>query len=79
LSAIIVKGLQFQEVGDLQHKTFTKHTLQIYNKLSYEALSRQFLVGDVMGWFYSVYKNFTTFFVLKFNFYGNRYSEHSMF
>lgn len=28
----------------------TKHTLQIYEKLSYEALNRQFFVGAVSGW-----------------------------
>ena len=28
-----------------------KHTLQTYNKLSYEALSRQFLVGAVIAGF----------------------------
>lgn len=66
-------------LGLSEHITFTKYTFQIENKLSYEALSRQFLAGALMAWFYSIYKNFTISSVLKFDFYGNRYCEHLMF
>ena len=43
-------GLQLQEVGDFTTKLHTKHTLQTYEKLSYEALNRQFFVGAVTSW-----------------------------
>ena len=38
------------EGGDLTTNVHTKHTLQIYEKLSYEALNRHFCQTAVSGW-----------------------------
>ena len=50
LFIIVPNVLQLKEVGDFTTNVHTNHTLQIYEKLSYEALNRQFLVGAVIGW-----------------------------
>jgi hypothetical protein len=41
--------MQLQEVGDFTTELATKQTLQIYLKLSYEALNRQFCQTAVTG------------------------------
>ena len=43
-------GLRLGEGGDLTTNVHTKHTLQIYEKLSYEALNRHFCQTAVSGW-----------------------------
>jgi len=42
-------GLRLGEVGDLTKNVNTKHALQIYKKLPYEALHRQFCQTAVIG------------------------------
>jgi hypothetical protein len=42
--------LRLGEGGDLTTNVHTKHTLQIYEKLSYEALNRHFCQTAVSGW-----------------------------
>jgi hypothetical protein len=37
------------DVGDFTTNVYTKHTLQIYEKLSYESLNRQFCQTRVSG------------------------------
>ena len=41
-------GLGLCEVGDFTAELDTKHTLQIYEKVSYEALNRHFFQTRVM-------------------------------
>jgi hypothetical protein len=42
--------LRLGEGGDFTTNVHTKHTLQIYEKLSYEALNRHFCQTAVSGW-----------------------------
>jgi len=42
--------LRLGDGGDLTTNVHTKHTLQIYEKLSYEALNRHFCQTAVSGW-----------------------------
>lgn len=52
LSSVTLAGnvLRLGEGGDLTTNVHTKHTLQIYEKLSYEALNRHFCQTAVSGW-----------------------------
>ena len=43
-------GLRLGEGGDFTTNVHTKHTLQIYEKLSYEAISRHFCQTAVISW-----------------------------
>ena len=47
---VAANGLLLGEGGDLTTNVHTKHTLQIYEKLSYEALNRHFCQTAVSGW-----------------------------
>ena len=47
---IATNVLRLGEGGDLTTNVHTKHTLQIYEKLSYEALNRHFCQTAVSGW-----------------------------
>ena len=42
--------LRLGEGGDFTTELHTKHTLQIYEKLSYEALNRHFCQTAVISW-----------------------------
>jgi hypothetical protein len=42
--------LRLGEGGDFTTEHYTKHTLQIYEKLSYEALPRHFCQTAVISW-----------------------------
>jgi len=42
--------LRLGEGGDFTTNVHTKHTLQIYEKLSYEALNRHFCQTAVISW-----------------------------
>jgi hypothetical protein len=43
-------GLRLGEGGDFTTNVLTKHTVQIYEKLSYEALNRHFCQTAVTSW-----------------------------
>ena len=48
--SVATNVLRLGEGGDLTTNVHTKHTLQIYEKLSYEALNRHFCQTAVSGW-----------------------------